>query len=83
MLDNEPDNHTQESPEQPVAPVVRRRRAASRPAGPPSSAPDAPPIEHTAPVEVPAPVAVGRAGAEPAAEAGRAGAGSSPSRNCR
>ena len=62
MLDNEPDNHTQESPEQPVAPVVRRRRAASRPAGPPSSAPDAPAIEHSAPVEVPAPVAVGRAG---------------------
>ena len=55
MLDNEPDNHTQESPEQPVAPVVRRRRAASRPAGPPSSAPDAPPIEHSAPVDEPVP----------------------------
>ena len=72
MLDNEPDNHTQEPPEPPVAPVVRRRRAASRPAGPPSSAPDAPPIEHSAPVDPPVeePVPVESAAlAEPATEA--------------
>jgi ribonuclease E len=47
MLDpHEPNIHTQESNEQPSAePISRRRRAASRPAGPPSSAPDAPQIE--------------------------------------
>ena len=51
MLDNEPDTD-QPTTEQPAAeanpPAKRRRRAASRPAGPPSTAPDAPPIEHTA-----------------------------------
>ena len=55
MLDNEPDTDqsTTEQPGrggQPAAeaapPARRRRRAASRPAGPPSTAPDAPPIEH-------------------------------------
>ncbi|HKX13703.1 MAG TPA: Rne/Rng family ribonuclease [Propionibacteriaceae bacterium] len=46
MLDNEPDTHTQETTKQPqTQPAPRRRRAASRPAGPPSSAPDAPKIE--------------------------------------
>jgi ribonuclease E len=47
MLDpHEPTMHTQESNEQPSAePAPRRRRAASRPAGPPSSAADAPKIE--------------------------------------
>jgi ribonuclease E len=47
MLDpHEPDVTTLETNEQPPAqPAPRRRRAASRPAGPPSSAPDAPSIE--------------------------------------
>jgi ribonuclease E len=47
MLDpHEPDVPTPETNEQPPAqPAPRRRRAASRPAGPPSSAPDAPSIE--------------------------------------
>jgi ribonuclease E len=47
MLDpHEPDVPTSETNEQPPAqPAPRRRRAASRPAGPPSSAPDAPSIE--------------------------------------
>jgi ribonuclease E len=48
MLDpNEPDTPTQETTtEQPSAqPTQRRRRAASRPAGPPSTAPDAPAIQ--------------------------------------
>src|SRR5512133_2093723 len=50
MLDpHEPNMHTQESNKQPSAePAPRRRRAASRPAGPPSSAPDAPRIERVA-----------------------------------
>jgi ribonuclease E len=48
MLDpHEPDTSTPETNEQPPAqPAPRRRRAASRPAGPPSSAPDAPSIQH-------------------------------------
>ena len=56
MLDpNEPDTSTQETNEEPPAqPAPRRRRAASRPAGPPSSAPNAPTIER--PTEVPEPV---------------------------
>ena len=47
MLDpNEPDTSTQETNEEAQAqPAPRRRRAASRPAGPPSSAPDAPSIK--------------------------------------
>ena len=47
MLDpHEPDTSTSETNEaQPAQPAPRRRRAASRPAGPPSSAPDAPSIE--------------------------------------
>ena len=47
MLDpHEPDTSTTETNEQPPAPPApRRRRAASRPAGPPSSAADAPTIE--------------------------------------
>jgi ribonuclease E len=54
MLDpHEPDTSTTETNEQPPAQPAapRRRRAASRPAGPPSSAPDAPTIER--PTEVP------------------------------
>jgi ribonuclease E len=49
MLDpHEPDTPTPETTEQPPAPPgPRRRRAASRPAGPPSSAPDAPSIQAT------------------------------------
>src|SRR5687767_7635969 len=49
MLDpHEPDTSTPETSEQPPAqPAARRRRAASRPAGPPSSAPDAPSIHRT------------------------------------
>ena len=62
MLDNEPDTDqsTSETPaaEQPAAeatrPTQRRRRAASRPAGPPSTAPDAPPIEQVAVEPTPA-----------------------------
>jgi ribonuclease E len=56
MLDpNEPDTSTQETNEEPPAErAPRRRRAASRPAGPPSSAPNAPTIER--PTEVPDPV---------------------------
>jgi ribonuclease E len=48
MLDpHEPDTSTPETNEHPPAqPAPRRRRAASRPAGPPSSAPDAPSIQH-------------------------------------
>ena len=47
MLDpDEPNTHTQGTTQQlPAQPGTRRRRAASRPAGPPSSAPDAPKIE--------------------------------------
>jgi ribonuclease E len=47
MLDpHEPDTSTPETNEQPPAqPATRRRRAASRPAGPPSTAPDAPSIQ--------------------------------------
>jgi ribonuclease E len=50
MLDpDEPNKQTQETTEQAgVQPPQRRRRAASRPAGPPSSAPDAPQIERDA-----------------------------------
>jgi ribonuclease E len=59
MLDNEPDTDNQPTPEQPSAespaPQPRRRRAASRPAGPPSSAPDAPPIEPVEPAPEPEP----------------------------
>ena len=59
MLDNEPDTDNQPIPEQPsaesTAPQPRRRRAASRPAGPPSSAPDAPPIEPVEPAPEPEP----------------------------
>src|SRR5215216_3016210 len=54
MLDpHEPDTSTTETNEQPPAQPAapRRRRAASRPAGPPSSAHDAPTIER--PTEVP------------------------------
>src|SRR5215213_7700576 len=54
MLDpHEPDTSTTETNEQPPAQPAapRRRRAASTPAGPPSSAPDAPTIER--PTEVP------------------------------
>ena len=54
MLDpHEPETSTTETNEQPPAQPAapRRRRAASRPAGPPSSAPDAPTIER--PTEVP------------------------------
>jgi ribonuclease E len=53
MLDpHEPDTSTTQTNEQPPAqPAPRRRRAASRPAGPPSSAHDAPTIER--PTEVP------------------------------
>ena len=46
MLDpDEPDTHTQNTIESPAQHAPRRRRAASRAAGPPSSAPDAPQIE--------------------------------------
>jgi ribonuclease E len=47
MLDpDEPNTHIQDTSESPtVQPTQRRRRAASRPAGPPSSAADAPQIE--------------------------------------
>jgi ribonuclease E len=50
MLDpDEPDTPTQETTEQPATQrAPRRRRAASRAAGPPSSAPDAPAIERVA-----------------------------------
>jgi ribonuclease E len=56
MLDpHEPDTTTQETNEQPpTQPALRRRRAASRPAGPPSSDPDAPSIQGAR--EVPQPV---------------------------
>ena len=46
MLDpHEPDTRTHDTTEQPAPPAPRRRRAASRPAGPPSTAPNAPEIE--------------------------------------
>ncbi|GAA2099773.1 hypothetical protein GCM10009841_13940 [Microlunatus panaciterrae] len=53
MLENEPDTSqntaaTTAAPSEPAPP--RRRRAASRPAGPPASAPEAPPIQVSAPV---------------------------------
>ena len=55
MLDpHEPHTHTQDTTEQPSPPTTRRRRAASRPAGPPSTAPNAPEIER--PQESPEPV---------------------------
>jgi ribonuclease E len=68
MLDNEPD--TNQSTSEPAAesapPARRRRRAASRPAGPPSTAPDAPPIEPvTATEPAPEPVAESAPPAEP------------------
>jgi ribonuclease E len=64
MLDpHEPDTPTQETTEQPAAQhAPRRRRAASRPAGPPSSAPDAPVIERVD--EAPEPVSADASGAE-------------------
>jgi ribonuclease E len=46
MLDpHEPDTQTPDTTEQPAPPTPRRRRAASRPAGPPSTAPNAPEIQ--------------------------------------
>jgi ribonuclease E len=49
MLDpDEPNTHTQETNQPPAPPAPRRRRAASRAAGPPSSAADAPQIERVA-----------------------------------
>jgi ribonuclease E len=52
MLDpHEPDTHTHDTTEQPAPPAPRRRRAASRPAGPPSTAPNAPEIQR--PLESP------------------------------
>ena len=55
MLDpHEPDTHTHDTTEQPAPPAPRRRRAASRPAGPPSTASNAPEIER--PQESPEPV---------------------------
>jgi ribonuclease E len=49
MLDlDEPNTHTHDTTQPPAQRVTRRRRAASRPAGPPSSAPDAPRIERVA-----------------------------------
>ncbi|HET9562836.1 MAG TPA: Rne/Rng family ribonuclease [Propionibacteriaceae bacterium] len=64
MLDpNEPDTSTQETNEEPpTQPAPRRRRAASRPAGPPSSAPNAPTIER--PIGLPEPVGEGSIEAE-------------------
>ena len=64
MLDpHEPDVPTQQTNEEPPAqPAPRRRRAASRPAGPPSSAPDAPSIESAR--DVPEPVSEHSTGAE-------------------
>jgi ribonuclease E len=54
MLDpDELDTRTHDTTEQPGSPAPRRRRAASRPAGPPSSAPDAPEIQR--PPELPEP----------------------------
>ena len=55
MLDpNEPDTSTQETNEEAQAqPAPRRRRAASRPAGPPSSAPDAPSIKRASGLPAP------------------------------
>ena len=47
MLEPNEPTHTQNTIEEPdVQSSPRRRRAASRAAGPPSSAPDAPTIEH-------------------------------------
>ena len=67
MLDpHEPDTSTQETNEEPPAkPAPRRRRAASRPAGPPSSAPNAPTIER--PTELPETVSEDSTEAEVAA----------------
>jgi ribonuclease E len=64
MLDpHEPDVPTPETNEQlPAQPAPRRRRAASRPAGPPSSAPDAPLIESAR--DAPEPVNEHSTGAE-------------------
>ena len=65
MLDpNEPDTSTQETNEEqpPAQPAPRRRRAASRPAGPPSSAPNAPTIER--PIGLPESVSEGSTEAE-------------------
>ncbi len=64
MLDpNEPDTSTQDTNEEsPAQPAPRRRRAASRPAGPPSSAPNAPTIER--PIGLPEPVGDGSTEAE-------------------
>ena len=64
MLDpHEPDTSTTETNEQPPAqPAPRRRRAASRPAGPPSSAADAPTIE--SPTGLPEPSSENSAEAE-------------------
>jgi ribonuclease E len=55
MLDpHELDTNTHDTTEQPASPAPRRRRAASRPAGPPSSAPNAPEIQR--PAESPEPI---------------------------
>ena len=54
MLENEPDTNLP-SPQGDATPAVtpppRRRRAASRPAGPPAPAPDTPPVEQAPAVE--------------------------------
>jgi ribonuclease E len=63
MLDpHEPDTRTHDTTEQPAPPAPRRRRAASRPAGPPSTAPNAPEIER--PHGSPEPVSEDSAAAE-------------------
>ncbi len=74
MLDpHEPDVPTSETNEQPPAqPAPRRRRAASRPAGPPSSAPDAPSIESTGDAPEPASeLSTGAEGAPPTEQAAK------------
>jgi len=60
MLENEPDtNNTANAPESTPTPPVRRRRAASRPAGPPTSVGDAAPTD-LAEVGVTTPAGVGQ-----------------------
>jgi ribonuclease E len=83
MLDpHEPDTPTPETNEQPPAqPALRRRRAASRPAGPPSSDPDAPSIQGAR--EEPEPVSEHSTGTEPGPATGNAATTSTRKRTAK
>jgi ribonuclease E len=82
MLDPHEPTPTPETNEQPPAqPALRRRRAASRPAGPPSSDPDAPSIQGAR--EEPEPVSEHSTGTEPGPATGNAATTSTRKRTAK